>query len=545
MWSCVIRAERPERPRRCEEPHDGQSTVGKSIITLEERRIELQARLDAEKTQAERNRLGQFATPPTLADEIIRYGVNLLPADRAVRFLDPAVGTGAFYSALRSVLPNRRIAGAVGFEIDPHYGSPAAALWSSSGLAYRIEDFTRAPATACCNLLICNPPYVRHHHLGNADKARLRQRSQAASGVKLSGLSGLYCFFLGVSHGWMEAGAVAGWLVPSEFMDVNYGQALKRYLLDRVTLLHVHRFDPHDTQFSDALVSSAVVWLRNTPAPEDHSVRFTFGGSLEDPRVSRSVAAEHLAHEAKWTRFPVAAVRRKTAVATLADFFRINRGLATGDNRYFILSLEQIAARGLALEVFRPILPSPRYLPTDVIDAHDDGRPRLERQLFLLDTKLDEAQIAERFPTLSAYLREGRDRGLHARYLCRHRSPWYSQERRPPAPIVCTYLGRDSPSRRHPFRFILNRSMATAANVYLLMYPTPLLAGALASDPTLIDRVWDALNHLTAEELCGEGRVYGGGLHKLEPRELANVPVPRLADLMRDMAALQDEEAAA
>jgi adenine-specific DNA-methyltransferase len=505
----------------------------------------LQARLDAGKTQAERNRLGQFATPPELADDIVRYAASLLPDGCAIRFLDPAVGTGAFYSALRSALPDSRIARAVGFEIDPHYGDPAAVLWSGSGVDYRIEDFTMAPPAACCNLLICNPPYVRHHHLSNDDKARLQLRSQAASGVKLSGLSGLYCFFLGMSHGWMEEGGVAGWLVPSEFMDVNYGQALKRYLLDRVTLLHVHRFDPSDTQFADALVSSAVVWLRNTPAPEDHSVRFTFGGSLNEPRVSRLVAAKDLAREAKWTRFPVADVRSKSTVTTITDFFRIKRGLATGNNRYFILSLDQIVARGLPLQAFRPILPSPRYLPTDVIDADGDGRPRLERQLFLLDTNLVEAEIAERFPTLLAYLREGQEQGLHERYLCRHRRPWYSQERRPPAPIVCTYLGRDNPSRKRTFRFILNRSMATAANVYLLMYPTPLLAGALAVDPTLIDRVWDALNRITAEELCGQGRVYGGGLHKLEPKELANVPVPQLGELVRSIQGALHEEVAA
>jgi adenine-specific DNA-methyltransferase len=34
-------------------------------------------------------------------------------------------------------------------------------------------------------------------------------------------------------------------LIPSEFMDVKYGGPLKQYLLDKVTLLRIHRFDPN------------------------------------------------------------------------------------------------------------------------------------------------------------------------------------------------------------------------------------------------------------------------------------------------------------
>lgn len=503
-----------------------------TIDTLEKQRLALQAKLDGGKTQADRNRLGQFATPTALAVDILGYAAGLLPAREKVHFLDPGIGTGAFYSALRKVFPKNRIAEALGFEIDPHYGRPAARLWRDSALKIKQADFTHAEASPRFNLVICNPPYVRHHHLENGDKIRLQLLTQAASGIAMSGLAGLYCHFLGLSHAWMAEGGVAGWLIPSEFMDVNYGQAVKRYLLSRVTLLHIHRFDPNDVQFADALVSSAVVWFRNAPPPKDHAVTFTFGGTLTAPKLSRTVPAKALAHEAKWTRFPAADVRSRSSLPTIADFFRIKRGLATGDNRYFIIDAETIAARGLPPETFRPILPSPRYLPEDVIEADRHGNPRLEKRLHLLDTRLPEDEIKHRFPALAAYLDEGRARNLHAGYLCSHRSPWYAQENRPAPPIVCTYLGRGDTARGRPFRFILNHSQATVANVYLAMYPTPLLARGLARDASLIRRVWQALNNITPEQLLGEGRVYGGGLHKLEPKELANVPVPQILELL-------------
>jgi len=507
-----------------------------SITTLEEDRLALQAQLDAGKSQAERNRLGQFATPPALASDVLNYAIHRMGEKTPIRFLDPALGTGSFYAALRAAIPARRIERAVGLEIDPHYGAPAAKLWEDAGLIYRLEDFTKAKPEPCFNLLICNPPYVRHHHLENGDKSRLYGRTLQVSGMKLSGLAGLYCHFIGLAHGWMEEGGLAGWLIPSEFMNVNYGLAVKRYFLERVTLLHIHRFDPNDVQFADALVSSAVVWFRKAPPPKSHSARFTFGGTLEAPHLTRDIPARALAHEKKWTRFPETNVRSHATGPVIADFFRIKRGLATGDNSYFILSREEIRERGLPMEVFRPILPSPRYLPEDEVAVDHHGNPVLDRQLFLLDTDLDEQQIRDRYPALHAYLEEGKQRALQDRYLCRHRAPWYAQENRPAAPIVCTYLGREDSARKRPFRFILNRSKATAANVYLMMYPTGALADALDGDPALIERVWTVLNAITPEQLLGEGRVYGGGLHKLEPKELSNVPVPDLADLLPDFA---------
>lgn len=70
------------------------------------------------------------------------------------------------------------------------------------------------------------------------------------------------------------------------------------------------------------------------------------------------------------------------------------------------------------------------------------------------------------------------------------------------------------------------------ANVYLALYPTPLLAREMARDPELLRKIWNALNTLSPRTLLGEGRVYGGGLHKLEPRELSNVPAAFIQDLL-------------
>lgn len=501
---------------------------------LEHKRLALQKELDATRTQAERNRLGQFATPSRLALDILDYAKSVLPEDEKVRFLDPAFGTGAFYSALRTVFPADRIATATGFEIDQHYGKPASFLWRSTALDLRLEDFTMAKPDASYNLVICNPPYVRHHHIVNGEKLRLQHASARASGVRIAGLAGLYCYFLTLAHSWMARDGIGGWLIPSEFMDVNYGRQVKRYLLEQTTLLHIHRFDPAEVQFDDALVSSTVVWFRKTPPAKSHSVRFSFGGSLGSPKKEWEVPIATLSSETKWTHSSTANLPAKSKFPTLNDYFSIKRGLATGDNRFFILTPEEIKERHLPIEMFRPILPSPRYLLADEVDGDKDGNPLLSQRLFLLDCRLTEKEVKKDYPALWTYFEEGERRKVSDRYLCQHRKPWYIQENRPPAPFICTYLGRNTVSRCKPFRFILNHSSATVTNVYLVLYPRPQLAKKLTENPGLDREIWKILNGIIPENLLAEGRVYGGGLHKLEPKELANVPMPEIPSLGYD-----------
>jgi hypothetical protein len=62
-----------------------------------------------------------------------------------------------------------------------------------------------------------------------------------------------------------------------------------------------------------------------------------------------------------------------------------------------------------------------------------------------------------------------------------------------------------------------------------MLYPNPTLQKALDSDPSLHRKIWTALKQITKETLVKHGRVYGGGLHKLEPMELLKVPADGIA----------------
>ena len=516
------------------------------IDLLEEQRLESQQQLDSLKGRDTRNKLGQFATPSFLAGEVLNFAKALFSSKEKIRFLDPAFGTGAFFAALLRTFTNSQILSATGFEIDPAYGDEAKKLWSNAPLILKIADFTKLSFPNAdndkANLLICNPPYVRHHHLQSEEKLRLQFVVKQATGKRLNGLAGLYCYFLLLADAWLAKGGLAGWLIPSEFMEVNYGEQIKNYLLHDVTLLRIHRFNPNEVQFQDAMVSSAVVWFKKEKPAPNHSVEFTYGGTLLQPNTSRYISTDILDKTAKWTNFPLDSIQSGSdkiasfdkSELKLSDLFIVKRGIATGANKFFILDPELISKYDLPREFLTPILPGPRCLTGDEIESDKQGIPMIDKKLFLLNCKLKEAAVEEKHPSLWKYLQIGMKEGIHERYLCQHRSPWYLQETRHPAPILCTYMGRNFSKSSKPFRFILNHSDATAPNVFLMLYPQRRLSFILNHKPELLRTIWSALNQISKETLFNEGRVYGGGLHKLEPNELANVRINDIASILPD-----------
>lgn len=494
-----------------------------NMIDLEKNREQLQFDIDKSKSIDERRKVGQFATPFALAREIMSYGLELLNKN-AVSFLEPSLGTGAFYSALvqETKFTDIAIEKATGIEIDALYFNAAKSLWCNNSLKIYDADFTHLSPDGKYNFLIANPPYVRHHCISHEEKKYLCDCVKQETGIDVSGLAGLYCYFLLLSHKWLAPGAVCGWLIPSEFMDVNYGLAVKKYLLNNVHLLRIHRYNPDNSKFDDALVSSCVVWFKNEVLNDDYDIEFSYDGTHKSPLKSKTLKKTVLLSERKWTRFPEKEIRiNEKNITTIGDYFTIKRGLATGDNHFFIFDREKVEKLGLDMSFFKPVLPSPRNLKIDCVETDTDGNPKLEKQYYLLDCRLSEKEVHEKYPDLWNYLQSGvLETG--SKYICRNRKTWYFQEQRQATRFLCSYMGRGN-KNKSPIRFILNLSNAIATNSYIMLYPKERLQQAISNNPDIVFQIWKELKTIAVNEIEDEARVYGGDLKKIEPKELAKV----------------------
>jgi len=496
------------------------------VLDIERKRINIQARIDKSKSNKERNKLGQFATPNDLAFDILEQTKQYIDSENPISFLDPAIGSGSFFSAFLQVFKDYSFDKLLGYEIDKQFAEVATSLWQENGLNVINCDFTKLTDSKITpvDLLVCNPPYVRHHHLSENDKQRFVNETKLRFGLSISKLAGLYCHFILKAHDFLNDNGISVWLIPNEFLDVNYGKTIKEYLLRNVQLLRIHRFNPDNLKFSDALVSSVVVWFKKSAPNIDSEIKFTSGDNIKNPDKTKLVNKKQLDSRDKWSDiFKNGVTLKNTNTPRIKDLFLIKRGIASGNNSYFILSEQDIELKKLPKTYFIPILPSPKYIDSFIIEADKEGNPNILTKYYLLSCKDNMDKIKKESATLFNYLIEGEHDGVQNGYICKNRTPWYSQERRESPLFVCNYIGRENGTKA--FRFILNNSNAIVTNSYLGLYPKPLFIKLQKENPELSIDILNMLNSIPSQELVKQGRVYGGGMYKLEPKELENVEI--------------------
>lgn len=430
-----------------------------------------------------RQRLGQVATPAALADAMAAWA--LAGARPPGTLLEP--GSGGFVFT-RAAL--RRVAGlrATGIELDPAAGR------APPGVRLVIGDFLDdgVLAGAQFDAVLCNPPYVRHHHLEAGYKAEVAARLGGRAGVALSGLAGTHIYFLLRALELAAPGARVAFVTGAEWLEAGYGGAVRRWLVERGWLRAVLVAAPEAEVFPGVLSTAAVVLLEKSFSPA--GVAHAVGLSVDELVAATAAGGEGVARVAlggdRWT-----APAGDASGPRLGDRFRVRRGVATGANDFFVLDAARVKGLGIPARHLVPCVAGPRDLSPRFLLRVAGGRP---------------GRAVER------YLAEGQALGLDARYLCRTRDPWYRVEAVAPAPLLLGYMARTG------IRVVDNRRRgAVHLNLFHGIYPRP------ETPVRLVVALRDYLQSPAGQAAArAAARRYAGGLMKLEPRDVERIRVP-------------------
>ncbi len=463
---------------------------------------------------------GQFWTPFWLAKAMAGWVAE--PNPRTL--FDPAVGPGTFFAAARAVGFAGKFAG---YELHERsfVDGERLGLSPTDFKDVVVGDFISARLNCSLPAIISNPPYIRHHRLGELRKLELRRIAERVLAFPLDGRVGLHVYFLLKCLELLAPEGRLAFLLPSDVCEGISSRPLWNRLCERFRLEAVLTFGAAAAPFPK-VDTNAMVFLISNRAPQER-VRWIRVLERDSEAIARALRGstdgygDHPAltcHDRKLVEALATGLSRPPRSASsqgvpLSHFARVMRGIATGANDFFFLTRQQIAELGLDARYFVRAIGRTRDCPCDTLQpATLAGLERQGRPTWLLNL---EGTAKERLPsTLRAYLDQGERQKLHERALIQSRRPWYKMEQRMPPPILFAYLGR------RDCRFILNQAGVVPLTGFLCVYPWN-------SRPDAVRRLWRALNHpATLENLAFAGKSYGGGALKVEPRQLDTLEIP-------------------
>lgn len=456
------------------------------------------------RSAEERRPLGATYTPAAIVEAMLDWAAQGPAPSRVV---DPGAGSARFLVAAARSFPQARL---IGVELDPTAAVLARGHLAARGLAPRATvirgDYltTELEPIEGPTLFIGNPPYVRHHQIAPEAKAWLVKTARQY-GIAASQLAGLHTYFFLATALNARPSDRGVFITAAEWLDVNYGSALRELLTRTLHVVHLELIDPTAEPFPGTATTGVItgfeVGAQTRPIAvgrTNSTAELGAGGQMQLPR-------QQLAATTRWSTLTVAPSQRRAGLVELGELYRVHRGQVTGANTIWIAGPH---SRDLPTSVLYPTVTRAREL----IAAGDTLRDaRGLRRVIDLPSDLAELSPEER-EAVEAFLAYAIAQGAHEGYIARNRRDWWSVGLRAPAPILATYMARRPPA------FVRNLVAARHINIAHGLYPREPMSD-LALD--------ELARFLNAHVSTADGRTYAGGLTKFEPREMERLLVPR------------------
>ena len=466
---------------------------------------------------------GGYYTPPDLAAFIAKW----ISAGKATQILEPSCGDGVFLEALATASTQRLTVTA--FELDAKEARKARSRSSKLEITTRVSasDFLAwalaelRKGSRFFDAVVGNPPFIRYQYLPENFQLRAEGIFQYL-GCRFTKHTNAWVPFILASVALLRPGGRLGMVIPSELIHVTHAQSLRSFLASTCSRLVI--LDPERLWFSGTLQGAVILLAEKRRSRSQLSeglgiipVKDREFACRDPERLFQSATTINgKTIEGKWTRALLDTATRSLldvtedmpAVRRFADVARVDVGIVTGANKFFLVPNDTVDRYSLHDHAY-PMFGRSEHCPGLVYDERQHAANGLSGKptnfLWFKDAN------ALRDGLVREYIQLGEEQDLHRRYKCRNRSPWYCVPS-----VYATDIGMLKRSHHAP-RLILNRLRAfTTDTAYRIKTLTVAPRTLVASFP----------NPLTALSAELEGRHYGGGVLELIPSEIERLLVP-------------------
>lgn len=470
-----------------------------------------------------RKKYAQFFTPKSIAILMIEW---ILQAPRLENILEPAFGLGIF---TRLLLQRNSGISVKGFDIDPLIYNEANRFFiKNANVNLILKDYLFSDWNNKYDGILCNPPYFKFHDYENK-KALCEIKNRLK--INLNGFTNIYTLFLLKSIYQLNEDGRAAYIIPSEFLNSDYGKYVKDYLIKSKALKHIIIFDFKEKVFDNVLTTSAILLFDkdNHPSPVSFTTIHT-KKQLEQIKhkfangnfSSQIIPLNKIQPSLKWRLYYQKQKSKKYKyLVSFGKVAKVVRGIATGANDYFVFNKEKAKKYGIPSSSLLPCITKSRDIQSPFFTTEKfDKLKEQNANIFLFN-----AGKTPSHPKILAYIESGVKQKINKRYLTSKRTPWFILENRPPAPIWVSVFNRNK------IKFIRNEAQISNLTTFHCIYLKTDLFNTID-----IDLLFAYLQTNIAKEIFNDNRrEYGDGLKKFEPNDLNN-------GLMLNLALLTEEE---